>query len=48
MSDDYGDEAELEIIINKGFQEAEEFGTQGRDGKPAKWLNPPHKIETPT
>jgi hypothetical protein len=49
MNDDYGDEAELNYIIEQGQLEAEQFGTYGGPfwkGKPApaKWLNPPHPI----
>ncbi len=41
MNDDYGDELEYEIIISKGYDEAEDFG----DGlNPAKWLNPPKPV----
>jgi hypothetical protein len=47
MNDDYGDETELEIILALGAEEAENFGGKGMHGKPAKWLNPPHKIEPP-
>jgi len=45
MNDDYGDEAELNYIIEQGQLEAEQFGEYGfRDMQPAKWLNPPHPI----
>lgn len=36
MNTEYGDETELEIIIDAGTREAMDFG--------AHWLNPPHKI----
>lgn len=46
---DFGDETELEIIISKGYDEAEDFGDHailsfGEVFHPAKWLNPPSKI----
>jgi hypothetical protein len=52
VSDDYGDEAELDIIIEQGQLEAEQFGGwmnvwPATGWKPAKWLNPPHPVEAP-
>lgn len=47
MPDEYGDEAELNYIIEQGQQEAEDFGRYdyvALRSKPAKWLNPPHPV----
>lgn len=47
--DDVGDQAELDYIIEQGQLEAEQFAFwmnfNGHGAYPAKWLNPPHKIE---
>lgn len=47
MPDEYGDEDELNYIIEQGQREAEEFGEWSNNygpGKPAKWLNPPRPV----
>lgn len=49
--DDYGDETELEIIIESAQREAENFGEHallsfGEVFHPAKWLNPPRPVTT--
>lgn len=43
MNTEYGDETELEIIIEAGQREAEEFSNLGAV-RPAKWLNPPRPV----
>lgn len=47
MPDEYGDEDELNYIIEQGNQEAEDFGGHGIYGKAAKWLNPPRPCPAP-
>lgn len=46
---DYGDQAELDYIIEQGQLEAEQFGCYGGpfwkgQATPARWLNPPRPV----
>lgn len=45
--DEYGDQAELEYIIEQGQLEAEQFGEWTDEWYgPARWVNPPTRLWT--